>query len=467
MDLRELAERIFLNLPFSPNEQQIELIASLAKFCTAENGDNHVFLLNGFAGTGKTSLTGALVKALREARVPVVLLAPTGRAAKVFSALAQWPAYTIHRRIYRPPAAGAGMSFGSVNTNTLTDAVFIVDEASMIGGGPDARENLLEDLVEYVYSGPGCRMILSGDTAQLPPVGTEESPAMSVATLRKLGLRVTKAVMTKVVRQAAKSGILYNATMLRRQMGMGELRMPRLRTAGFDDVGRVSPEDLEDELSAAYDSDGIDETIVITRSNKRATAFNLAIRSRILEREEELCVGERLLVGKNNYFWCSEVKGLSFIANGDVAVVEKVYSTEDKYGLRFGDVKLRLVDRDIALDCKIMLDPLRSESPGLDPVLAEEFGECIFNDPDLFTADTPAGARMAVLKKDPYYNALQVKFAYSVTCHKAQGGQWKNVFVDMAYIAPESAGLPLYRWLYTACTRARGRLMLIAPEDNG
>lgn len=462
MTVREFSERICLNLPFVPNGQQADLVVALARFCSPETPDGSVFLLNGYAGTGKTSVTGALVKTLRELRIPVVLMAPTGRAAKVFGSFAGCTAWTIHRRIYRPPVDGG--YFGIMNENPLVDAVYIVDEASMIGCGVEGRENLLEDLVHYVYSGIGCRMILLGDTAQLPPVGTSGSPAMDVKVLRQFGLRVTHAVLTKVVRQGARSGILYNATWLRRAMKMAELPEVQMRVSGFRDISAISSEEMEEVMTDAYSDGGVDNTIVITRSNKRATGFNLAIRSLILNLEEELCVGERLLVSKNNYYWCAGVKGISFIANGDVAVVEQVYGTENRYGLRFADVRLSLVDKEVEIDCKIMLDPLTSDSAGLDAESANAFMERVLLDPELFTADMTMNTRYRMLHRNPYYNALQVKYGYAVTCHKSQGGQWNNVFVDMGYIAPDGRGLDFYRWLYTACTRAKSKLVLVNPD---
>ena len=467
MDSREFAERIYLTLPYEPNSQQIELIAALARFCSLDSPSDSVFLLTGYAGTGKTSVTGALVRALKECRVPVVLLAPTGRAAKVFGAFARHPASTIHRRIYRAPDPAAAYSFGTVADNPLANAVFIVDEASMIGAASsDTQTNLLEDLIHYVYSGIGCRMILLGDTAQLPPVGTTCSPAMDVAALRAYGLRVSKAVMTAVVRQGATSGILYNATWLRKAMLRDPLPQPVLRVDGFSDVRVISGEEMPDEIESAYSTAGTDNTIVITRSNRRATAFNLAIRANILGREEQLCRGERLLVAKNNYLWSAKVKGLDFIANGDIAVVSSVYGTETKYGISFADVRLTLPDRDIDVDCKIMLDTLTSDTPALAPDLAAEFYDAILNDAEMFTPYTPMSARMKILRSDPYFNALQVKYAYAVTCHKAQGGQWGHVFVDMGYIAPEARGIDFYRWLYTAITRSTTALTLVNPDPS-
>lgn len=469
MDINEFAERIFLNLPYDPTDQQISLIAALARFCSPVSPGYSVFLLNGYAGTGKTSLTGALVRALREAEVPVVLLAPTGRAAKVFGRFAGFQASTIHRRIYRGTEGMMNDFSADVADNPLTGAVFIVDEASMIGNGsgdPMSR-NLLEDLIHYVYSGEGCRMILLGDTAQLPPVGCRESPAMSVEILKSFGLRVTKAVMTKVVRQRRRSGILYNATKLRKNMLLTPLPEPELVIDRFPDVVSVSGEELEDEISASFTENGITETLVVTRSNRQATRFNLAIRANILYREEELSREELLLVAKNNYLWSARVKGLDFVANGDTAIVDAIYGTEEKYGFRFADVNLRLPDRDLSFDCKILLDTLVSDTASLEPERYQSLYMSALNDPDLFTPSTPLRTRMRILRSDPYVNALQVKYGYAVTCHKAQGGQWKNVFVDVGYVPPEAyESLEFYRWLYTAVTRATDRLALINPSGG-
>lgn len=472
MDVTEFAERIYLNLPYDPNEQQIELIAALARFCSPHNLSDSVFLLNGYAGTGKTSLTGALVRALREADVPVVLLAPTGRAAKVFGRYSRFPASTIHRRIYRGTEGGLLFQSADVADNTLQNAVFIVDEASMIGndsgGSRDfASRSLLDDLIHYVYSGEGCRMILLGDTAQLPPVGCTESPAMNVTVLKSFGLHVSRAVLTKVVRQRQRSGILYNATWLRRAMRQEQLPMPRVFTRPFTDVVTITGQELEDELSRDYSGIGVTETLLVTRSNRRATMFNLAIRTNILYREEELCRDELLLVAKNNYLWSARVKGLDFVANGDTAIVDAIYGTEERYGFRFADVNLRLPDRDLAFDCKILLDTLVSDTASLAPERFNELYSAALNDPDLFTPTTPMRTRMRMLRSDPYVNALQVKYAYAVTCHKAQGGQWRSVYVDMAGIPPEAySTIDFFRWLYTAVTRATSRLAFVNPASD-
>lgn len=472
MDLNEFAERIFLNLPYSPNHQQIELIAALARFCSPQRRDYSVFLLNGYAGTGKTSLTAALVRALHEAGVPVVLMAPTGRAAKVFSRFAGYAASTIHRRIYRG-TEGAMMSYAAdVAENTLTNAVFIVDEASMIGDSSSGSSSdgfgsrsLLEDLIQYVYSGEGCRMILLGDTAQLPPVGCTRSPAMDPDVLRTYGLHVTRAIMTQVVRQDSNSGILFNATWLRRAMQRNPIPQPQIRIGHWDDVKTVAGLDLEDEISNCYNCAGQNETLIVTRSNKRAVGFNMAVRSNILGREELLCRDELLLVAKNNYLWSAKVKGLDFVANGDAAVVDYIYGTEEKYGFHFADVNLRLTDRDVAFDCKILLDALLSETPSLEPARYNQLYMSALNDEDIFTPATPVKTRMRMLRSDPYVNALQVKYGYAVTCHKAQGGQWKEVFVDVGYVPAEAyTTSDFYRWLYTAVTRATSRLWLVNPS---
>lgn len=467
MDLHDFAEQIFLNLPYDPNEQQIELIAALARFCSPQMPSDSVFLLNGYAGTGKTSITGALVRALRAASVPVVLLAPTGRAAKVFGKFAHFPATTIHRRIYRQNSPGSMSYVGEVADNNMQGAVFIVDEASMIGddSGSASRTSLLEDLVHYVYSGVDCRMILLGDTAQLPPVGCDRSPAMDPDVLRGFGLRVTRAVMTKVVRQDGRSGILRNATWLRKAMRHDPLPQPRLvADDSTPDVHVIAGEELLEALTAEYAGRGAPNTLIVTRSNRRATQFNLGVRTEILGYEEELCIDDRLLVAKNNYLWSAKVKGLDFIANGDIATVGRILGMEQKYGLRFANVMLTFPDRDVEVECKIMLDALTSDTPALDPARFNKLYTDILNDPDLFTSATPMNVRMKLLRTDPYFNALQVKYAYAVTCHKSQGGQWESVFIDMGYIPPEAQGLDFYRWLYTATTRSTRQLFYIDPR---
>lgn len=459
------------HLPFTPTGQQLQLIEALQRFLAMpddQTSAGRVFLLNGYAGTGKTSLVGALVKALGDIRAQVVLMAPTGRAAKVFGSMAGRRATTIHRRIYRSASGSPGSHVMTVADNRMTDTLFIVDEASMIGDSRAEEGNdLLADLVEFVYSSPGCRMILLGDTAQLPPVGVEESPAMDPDRLRMLGLKVTRATMTQTVRQARSSGILYNATLLRRAIAScpdnaGEPKLPMLRISPFSDIRIAEGQDIVDEIAEDYGRDTPAETIVITRSNERALRYNLGIRSMIMYSQEELVTDERLLIAKNNYHWASAAPGLDFIANGDMAVVESILATESRYGFRFADVRLSLPDRNLSFECKILLDTLLSPHPSLPAGDLERLRQSCLTDPERYGTMTMS-ARLRELHHDPYFNALMVKYAYCITCHKAQGGQWRNVYIDPGYIPEDSSRTDLLRWLYTSFTRATRRLTLINP----
>ena len=465
MTLREFIEAVKGNLPYSPNGQQASVIEALARFCAASSPTDSVFLLNGYAGTGKTSLTGALVKALRQAERQVVLMAPTGRAAKVFSLAADYPAYTIHRRIYR---GAPGMDFFMLARNEAANTVYIVDEASMIGNSSEGEvgRSLLEDLVEYVFTGENSRLILLGDTAQLPPVGSEHSPALQPESYKRLGLRVSRAVLTEIARQGHHSGILRNATWLRRAMLLKELPMPRLFVEDMNDVAVTDGNDVADVVGALYGRDGADETVVVTRSNRRAREFNLGIRSRILDCEEELVKGERLLVARNNYMWSSRVKELDFIANGDVAIVTAIHSTEQRYGFRFAWVSLHLPDRDVDLECRIFLNTLTDDSASITYEDMERLAQARMADPEANPEGSTPEQRLRRLRTDEYFNALQVKYAYAMTCHKAQGAQWKNVIIDLGGIAPEGQTLEFYRWLYTATTRATERLFYLNPDEN-
>ncbi|MDE6367560.1 MAG: AAA family ATPase, partial [Muribaculaceae bacterium] len=412
MTVGEFAESILLNLPYSPTDQQVQCMAALARFCRTSAPSDSVFMLCGYAGTGKTTLVSALVRALHGAGVASVLLAPTGRAAKVFASYSGFPAYTIHRKIYRPPAQGK--AFSAVMDNNHSRTVFIVDEASMIGtaGADGYGTDLLSDLIHYVYTGHACRLILLGDTAQLPPVGCDDSPALNADVLRSYGLKVTRAQLTDTVRQARSSGILYNATQIRRSMRLSPLPRPTLNF-GFDDVIDLDGVEMPDVISDLYATDGIDETIVITRANWRATQFNLAIRSTILGREEELTRDELLLVAKNNYHWSSKIPDLDFIANGDTARVVRIYATENRYGFRFADVRLAFPYRSVELDCKIVLECLTSNSPALTAEDQQLLFDAVYNDPELFSDYTPHSTRMRALRTNPYFQALQVKYAYA------------------------------------------------------
>ena len=461
MTVGEFAQSILQQLPYVPTDQQVQCMAALARFCRSSAPSDFVFLLCGYAGTGKTTLVSALVKALHAAGVPSVLLAPTGRAAKVFASYSGFPAYTIHRKIYRPP--GPGRQFGAEMDNVHSRTVFIVDEASMIGTSTaeDDSLDLLSDLIHYVYTGHACRLILLGDTAQLPPVGCNDSPALKPDALRDFGLRVTRVQLTDTVRQARSSGILYNATMIRRLMRQSPLPHPEINF-NFNDVIDLEAIDLQDTVADLYAADGIDETIIVTRANWRATQFNLAIRQAILGREEELTRDELLLVAKNNYHWSAKIPDLDFIANGDTARILRLYGTEHKYGFRFADVRLAFPYRDVELDCKIILDCLTSNAPALTADDRQALFNAIYNDPDLFSDYTPHSTRLRAMRSNPYFQALQVKYAYAVTCHKAQGGQWTNVIVDLAGIAADAMqSLEFYRWLYTATTRATLRLFYL------
>lgn len=479
MTADEFAIEVLDALPYAPNDQQMALAQALARFIAAPPGPDRVFLLNGYAGTGKTSLTGALVKVLKTLRRPFMLLAPTGRAAKVFSANAGGiPAYTIHRKIYRHYLAGiqpdAARTAPMQAENKLENAVFIVDEASMIGADNERGTNLLEDLITFVYSGQNCRLILIGDTAQLPPVGSDISPAMNPDTLRALGLKVTAATLTMTARQAADSGILFNATRLRRTMARikaaapdAPVPVPKLCVDPFDDVEIVSGEDLPDIITDAY-SEGLTDTIVITRSNRRAAEYNAAIRSQVLFRENEIETGDMLIVSRNHYFG-KKNGAIEFVANGDILTVAKVYGTENRFGLRFADVALTMPHPDpegepITFDIKILLDSLASPEASISRQAWNDLYYGIVDDNGPY-ANMPVEARLKALRTDPYWTALHVKYAYAVTCHKAQGGQWNNVFIDLSYIPDDAFGLNLYRWFYTAVTRARTNLFLIAPPE--
>ena len=465
-----LERQIKENFPYQPTLEQENAIKKLSQFLCATT-DGGLFLLRGYAGTGKTSLVGALVRTLDKLQQKSVLLAPTGRAAKVFSSYAAHPAFTIHKKIYRQKSFSEEMDNFSLNENLTTHTLYIVDEASMISneglsGAVFGTGRLLDDLVQFVYSGQGCRLLIMGDTAQLPPIGEELSPSLYADVLRGYGLEVTEADLTQVVRQEQQSGILWNATLLRRLIADDVYgALPKIRVSGFADVKVLPGNELIDELSTCYDRDGLDETIVICRSNKRANIYNKGIRAQILWREEELESGDLLMVAKNNYFWTEKQKGIDFIANGETVVVRRVRRTREMYGFRFADVLLFFPDYDeLELEATLLLDTLQSEAPALTSVDHERLFRTVLED----YADIPLKSdRMKKMKADPHYNALQVKYAYAITCHKAQGGQWKNVFLDQGYISEEYLTPDYFRWLYTAFTRATGTLYLVNyPQEQ-
>lgn len=460
----DLSQQIKRNFSYKPTEEQENALNSFSNFLLSPSSEK-IFVLRGYAGTGKTSLVSALVKTLGEVGRKCVLLAPTGRAAKVFSLYSHHPAYTIHRRIYRQRVFSGDMENFTLNTNLHRQTLFIVDEASMIAneglsGASFGTGRLLDDLIEYVYSVPGCSLMLVGDTAQLPPVGEEQSPALSVPVLQGYGLEVTECLLTQVVRQAADSGILYNATLLRHSiMKDACFGLPSVRIGKFPDVKVIQGGDLIEAISDSYDKVGMDETIIVCRSNKRANLYNRGIRNTILYREDELNAGDVLMVAKNNYFWGADCKELDFIANGDVAVVRRVRRVREMYGFRFADVVLRFPDYDdLELEVTLLLDTLHTDFPSLPREQGEKLFEAVFED---YAHLSSKRERIKKIKEDPYYNALQVKYAYAVTCHKAQGGQWQRVFLDQGYLTDEMVSPDYYRWLYTAFTRATETLYLV------
>ncbi len=465
-----LERQIKENFSYQPTFEQEIAVKSLSEFLLSTANDT-VFVLRGYAGTGKTSLVGALVKAMDKLQQKSVLLAPTGRAAKVFSAYAGHPAFTIHKKIYRQQSFSNEVSNFSINDNLTTHTLYIVDEASMISneglsGSMFGTGHLLDDLVEFVYSGVGCRLLLMGDTAQLPPVGEEQSPALATEALKGYGLNVIEVDLTQVVRQVQSSGILWNATQIRQLIAEDEcFSLPKIKVSGFPDIQVVRGDELIDTLTGCYEKDGMDETIVVCRSNKRANIYNKGIRAQILYREDELNTGDLLMVAKNNYFWTEKYKEMDFIANGEIAVVRRVRRTRELYGFRFAEVLLAFPDQnDFELEANLLLDTLHSDAPALPKTENDRLFYSVLED---YVDITVKRERMKKMKADPHYNALQVKYAYAVTCHKAQGGQWQNVFLDQGYMSDEYLTPDYFRWLYTAFTRASKTLYLVNyPEEQ-
>lgn len=456
------------NFRFEPTVEQAAVLDLITDFLFSRVSDS-IFLLKGYAGTGKSSLIGALVKTMTDFEQKTVLLAPTGRAAKVFSGYSSHPAFTIHKKIYRQKRF-SGEASGFVPMDNLhKDTLFIVDEASMISNdGIDSFSfgsgRVLDDLVHYVYGGENCHLLLIGDEAQLPPVMQESSPALQIDILKGYGLDVTSTTMTQIVRQAQNSGILFNATQIRNALLENTTELfPKLKLEGFEDIRKVSGEDLIDEISAAYDRDGIEETMIISRSNKRANIYNEGVRNRILYREEELSSGDMLMVTKNNYFWTENIEQVDFLANGELLEVLRVRRTQEVYGFRFCDVLVKHPDYDIELEIKILIDTLHSETTGLSQ---EKNAELFYNVLEDYSEVTTKNGKMQKMKVDPFYNAVQVKYGYAVTCHKAQGGEWTNVFLDIGYITEEHLGINFYRWLYTALTRSSKQLYLVNLPDE-
>ena len=473
MIIDEFKYRIREALGLVPTAEQEHAIDVFSMFMT-DRDDHVVMILRGSAGTGKTTLAGAIVRAMSALKQRMILLAPTGRAAKVFSLNAGHPAYTIHRRIYRQKSAGDISSF-NLNFNNNHDTLFIVDESSMIanqGYGESSFGSgcLLDDLMQFVYSGQNCRLMLVGDKAQLPPVGEDESPALMPDVLRAYGMRVYECDLNQVLRQSEDSGILWNATQVRCMMADGGWSLPKIRFQGFPDIVNVPGDELIESLATSYSRAGMDETMVITRSNKRANIYNQGIRNTVLDREDELCRGDQIMIVKNNYYWvkdtskssqpvAGEGQGPSFLANGDIAVVQRVRNVHELFGFRFAEVTMSLPDYDdYELTAMVILDSLTTEAPSLSRDQQEALYNAVMED----YADIPTKPeRIKKLKEDKYYNALQIKYAYAVTCHKAQGGQWAHVYVDQGYMTDDMLTPDYIHWLYTAFTRATEKLHLV------
>ncbi len=466
----ELKYRIRTTFGHIPTAEQEKAIETFAIFMT-DRVEQAVMVMRGSAGTGKTTLAAAIVKGMLSLRQKIVLMAPTGRAAKVFSLYAGHPAYTIHRRIYRQKSVEGDFN---LNYNTAQDTLFIIDEASMVANAtnfcdtPFAKGQLLDDLIQFVYNGKNCRMLLIGDSAQLPPIGEEESPALLAQVLRTYGLHVHECDLNEVLRQSQKSGILWNATMIRQMITHNEaIHLPQIRLEGFNDIHRMPGDELIEALASSYSHVGLDETMVITRSNKRANIYNQGIRNMILGREEELSTGDQLMIVKNNYYWTKsnddkakeDTSVPTFIANGDHAIVRRIRRVEELYGFRFAEVTMNFPDYDdYELTATVLLDTLTAEAPAL----TREQQETLFNNIMEDYADVPLKAdRLKKLRDDKYYNALQIKFAYAATCHKAQGGQWAHIYIDQGYMTDQILTADYIHWLYTAFTRATEQLYLV------
>ncbi len=458
-----LVHKIKENFPFEPTKDQLNVIELIAQFLLSKDA-KEILLIKGYAGVGKTSLIASVIQTMEQLKQPAVLLAPTGRAAKVFSSYANYPAFTIHKEIYRQKTQTDFQVDFSLDRNLKKQTTFFVDEASMISnqGYSDALFGtgyLLDDLISYVYSSD-CRIVLLGDPAQLPPVGEEESPALRKDCLTVYGLTVSEYSLTEVVRQVKDSGVLANATAIRQYIQAEDyLSLPALNLKPFADIKAISGSQLIESLSSDYQNYGVDETIVISRSNKRANVYNQGIRNTILYREEELSVGDRIMVVKNSYFWTEKIKEIDFIANGEILKVNRIRRIYELYGFRFADVLLSFPDYDdLELEAKIILETLHSEAPALSYTDSERLYKAVAED----YVDIPRKKdRFDKIKSDEHFNALQVKFSYAVTCHKAQGGQWENVYIDQGYMTQEYVNSDYFKWLYTAITRAKKQVYLV------
>ncbi|MCZ8198493.1 MAG: AAA family ATPase [Flavobacterium sp.] len=469
MPLKNFYSILLQNFPFNPTVKQDIFLQQIAQFLT-NNNNEEVFVLKGYAGTGKTTVISTIVNNLIAINLKYVLLAPTGRAAKVIANYSQKPAFTIHKKIYFPKkSSGGGVSF-TMQQNKHKNTIFIVDEASMISDtSSDSKlyENgsLLDDLISYIYSGTNCKMILLGDTAQLPPVNLDVSPALDTETLAMHYDKTVHSIeLDEVMRQEENSGILYNATDLRELLKSHFIDDFQFQLKGFKDIVRLTDGyDIQDAINQAYSNYSIEDTAFIVRSNKRANQYNQQIRSKILDKESELSTGDYLMVVKNNYFWLKEKDEAGFIANGDIIEVLEIFSIKELYTFKFANVKIRMVDypNQKPFETVLLLDTITSESPSLTYDESNRLYQEVMKD---YEGETKYKMFQKV-KENEYFNALQVKFSYAITCHKSQGGQWNTVFVEQPYL-PDGIDRDYIRWLYTAITRAKDKLYLIGFKDE-
>jgi exodeoxyribonuclease-5 len=464
-----LKSELLKNFLYEPTLGQYELIEKLCDFifCTEQNP---VFILKGYAGTGKTSIIGALTKSLPTVKQRTLLLAPTGRASKVLGKSSNKAAFTIHKKIYKAAETESGGPYFMLQNNSFVNTLIIVDEASMIGDSQGLKgelgRNLLEDLFTFAFQGDNCKLLLIGDTAQLPPVGLSLSHALDKDYLKKnFHLSIFNHELTEVMRQSESSGILTNATKLRNILNEKNISFPKFSLSNFKDIVKVEGLELQENLEDSYSKAGKDETIIITKSNKRANLYNQQIRNRIFMMEEELASGDLMMVVKNNYFWFSKNKNQQFIANGDIIKIRKVKSVYELFGFKFADVIISLIDfeEEPEFDCTLLLDTIYSETPAL---TNEQNRKLYLSVLESYADIENKAERFLKLKQDKYFNALQVKFSYAVTCHKAQGGQWGNVFVDQGFFTEEGLTADYLKWLYTATTRASEKLYLIGFDDK-
>ncbi|HPT22131.1 MAG TPA: AAA family ATPase [Bacteroidales bacterium] len=456
------------NLGNIPTDDQSDALKKIAGYI-CDNNNDVIFLMTGYAGTGKTSVISAIVKTLDLLRMKSVLLAPTGRAAKVLASYAGRPAFTIHKKIYRQKSSKDGLGSFVLDRNLGKDTFFIVDEASMVSNSTGDMSlfgsgRVLDDLIEYVYSGTDCKLILVGDTAQLPPVGSVVSQALDPSVLAGYGFGLTISELKQVVRQSETSGVLMNATRIRMQIAENYLVHPSIDCLNFNDTIRISGGELIDEISASYGKCGMEGTIIVVNSNKQANRYNQGIRNSIFCREEEISPGDLVMVVKNNYSVIDEdEEGPGFIANGDIAEVRKIRKFEERYGFHFADMVLKFSDYDLEVETKVMLDVLHLDTPALPSDKSKELFQNIMADYlDLKTRKKQYEA----VRNNAYFNALQIKFAYAVTCHKAQGGQWESVFIDQGIFNRNEITIDYLRWFYTALTRSTDKVYLVNFSDD-